>query len=42
MTSLVGKKKKKSRAYCRVFDDEDEGWVQIGNLGDKSNSFLET
>ena len=32
----------KSKACCGVFDDEDDGWVQIGNKGDKSNSVLGT
>ena len=32
----------KSKALCGVFDDEDDGWVQIGNQEDKSNSVLET
>ena len=32
----------KSKACCGVFDDEDGGWVQIGNQGEKINSVLET
>ena len=32
----------KSKACCGVFGDEDDGWVKIGNQGDKSKSVFET
>ena len=33
---------KKSKVFYRAFGDEDDGWVQRGNQGDKSNSVIET